>query len=536
MRGLVLVLFLLVAAWLAVPGAARAHEVVGVTTADGWLIYGAKTRFVRQAGPPGGGAAIVEATETVEAWSGGALAAFNSPVRAGESYTAVFWMRAAATAKVSALLLTNAPPYPTFARIEAVGEGAWKRVTITGVAKADAEAGRDALALHLGRAGGPVELGPAVILRGTPSTAELDALGRAYKPTRVVEDVTITAPDGVELAGTLRAPMGKGAYPVVVLLNGSGGHVRGEFKPLSERLLSAGIATLEYDKRGSGPSGGARTESVPVLAADAEAAVALLRGRADIDPARVVLVGHSQGGMIAPAVAARDPRLRGVVMQVAPALPSEQVVADQVTRQILVQWPQGGSYADQRAFIEMLIGVSLSERDAFARRSRLAALIEAAVAAGRIPRDAGDMLLGFFADGTMRDDILAYQPTPVLRKLRLPLLAVYGTEDPLVSAWQNAPAARAALKENRRAKVIELTGLNHYLQQAKTGAFEEWKTLGPPSPKALDYIVAWIEQTLAVARPPSPARRCSAATGCPPWRPGPSLPRRRGRRAGSRWG
>lgn len=493
MRVLVLVLCLLIAA-----PTARAADVVGVTPADGWLVYGAKTRFVRQDGPPGGAAAIVEATEMTDPWSAGAVAVFNSAVKAGEAYTAVFWLRAPAGAKVSALLLTNAPPYPTFAQVEIAGAGDWRRLTITGVAKADAEPGQDALALHLGRAGAPVTLGPALIVRGTPSAAELDAIERTYAPDRIAEDVTITAPDGVKLAGTLRLPAGKGPFPVVLLLNGSGGHVRGEFKPLSERLLSARIATLEYDKRGSGQSGGARTESVPVLAADAEAAVALLRGRADIDPDRVVLVGHSQGGMIAPAVAVRDPRLRGVVMQVAPALPSEPVVADQVARQIVVQWPRGGSYAGQRAFIEKLIAI---EDDAGARRARLAVMIDAAAASGSIPRDAGDMLLGFFADGVMRDDILRYQPTPVLRKLRLPLLAVYGSEDPLVSAWQNAPAARAALKDNRRAEVVELDGLNHYLQQARTGAFEEWKTLGAPSPKALDLVVGWIERLVGVPPP-----------------------------------
>ena len=494
MRVLVLVLCLLVAAPLA-----RAAEVVGVTPADAWLVYGGKVRFERDAGPPGANAAIVEATETTAPWSGGAVATFNGAVKAGETYTAVFWMRAPAGAKVSALLLTNAPPYPTFAQSEIAGAGDWKRITVTGVAKAEARAGQDALAIHLGRAGGPVQLGPAMILRGAPTRARLDALEKAYRPTRVAEDVTIIARDGVALAGTLRTPRGKGPFPVVVLLNGSGGHVRGEFKPLSERLLSAGIATLEYDKRGSGQSGGARTENVPVLAADAEAAVALLRGRAEIDPARVVLVGHSQGGMIAPAVAARDPRLRGVVMQVAPALPSEQVVADQVARQLVVQWPQGGGYADQRAFVEKLIATSLAERDAAVRRARLAALIDDAVATRRIPKDAGEMLLGFFADTGMRDDILGYQPTPVLRTLRLPVLAVYGSEDPLVSAWRNAPAARAALKDNPRAEVVALDGLNHYLQQARTGAFDEWMTLGPPSPKALDLMTAWIARTVGRA-------------------------------------
>lgn len=497
MRVLVLVVLLLVGAPMA-----RAAEVVGVTSAEGWLTYGAKTSFAREAGPPGGGAVVVEATETTDPWSSGAAAVFNGAVKAGETYTAVFWLQAPTSAKISALLLTNAPPYPTFARTELVGAGDWKRVTITGVAKADAAPVQDALTLHLGRAGGPVRLGPAIILRGAPSEAELAAIEKAYKPAGRAEDVAFTASDGAVLAGTLRTPSGKGGFPAVLMLGGSGVQVRGGFTRLQERLLAAGIATLEYDKRGCGQSGGERIETIPRLAADAEAAVAFLRARPDIDPSRIVVLGSSQGGVVAPAVALQDKRLRGVVMQVAPAVVGAQVVGDQVARQLVMQWPRGGSYEDQRRFVDGLLAIVKSASDPAARRARISQAVGDAVKAGRIPPDAAESIVAGLTD-VAASSVLDYRPAEVLRRLKGPALMIYGTKDVMVSATQNAPVARAALRGNPQARVVVLEGLNHFLQRPRTDDPEEWRALGGgmSDPEAMNLIVGWIEETVG-ARPP----------------------------------
>lgn len=492
MRILILVLCLLVAAPMA-----RAADVVGVTPADGWLIYGAKARFVRHDGPPGGNAAVIEATETTDPWSAGAVAVFNNAVKAGETYTAVFWLRAPAEAKVSALLLTNAPPYPAFAQAEIAGNGDWRRLTLTGVAKADAAPVADALTLHLGRAGGPVELGPAVIVRGAPSQAVLDDITRDYRPTRVGEDVAITASDGAVLAATLRTPSGQGPFPAVLLLGGSGPQVRGGFQRLQDRLLAAGVATLEYDKRGCGQSTGERIESVSRLAADAEAAVALLRTRPQIDPQRIVILGSSQGGVIAPAVAVEDKRIRGVVMQVAPALDGPQIASDQVARQLVMQWPQGGTYEVQRRFVDSLLAIVQANPDRAIRRARISDAVADAVKQGRIPQEAVESMVTGFADPSM-EAALAYRPVEVLRRLKGPALMVYGGKDVMVSAAQNAPVAREALRGNPQATVVEFEGLNHFLQRPKTDDLEEWRGLGGmmSDQPAMDYIVAWLEKTL----------------------------------------
>lgn len=443
----------------------------------------------------------VSPLETSSPWSSGAGVDFKSAVKAGQTYTAVFWIKAPLGAKVSALLLRNAPPYPTFGQAEILGEGVWRRILLTGVAETDAAPGDNALSLHLGRASGGVALGPAMILRGTPTQGELAALTRTYRPVAVAQDVAIVASDGARLTATLRTPTGRGPFPVVLMLGGSGPQVRGGFTRLQDSLLAAGIATLEYDKRGCGQSTGERIETVERLSADAEAALAWLRTRRGIDASRILVLGSSQGGVIAPAVAVRDKRLRGVVMQVAPAVPGAQVASDQVARQLSMQWPQGGSYQQQRLFTDSLIAIVQSTTDPAAMRAGISAAVAEAVKTGRIPQDAAKDLVTGFTDASMRD-VLPYRPFQTLRRLRGPALLVYGTKDVMVSSDQNAPAAREALKQNPEARVVVLEGLNHFLQRPHTDDPEEWRRLGGmmSDPQAMNLIVAWIEGTLDVRR------------------------------------
>ncbi len=476
-------------------------QAVGGADADGWTVYGVKRRLGRDAGVPGGMAMSIEAPRNdAEPWESAASTTISVPVRAGEAFTAVMWMRVPLGAKVTALLASNTPPYPSFAHAEVTGTGAWRREILSGVVHADAQPGQDALVLHLGAAG-TVDLGPAFILRGIATENDLDKLAAAYAPDRVAEDVTFPAPDGVTLAGTLRTPPGRGPFPVVVTIPGSGPQTRGGFVKLNERLLPERIATLEYDKRGNGQSGGTRTEAVPVLAGDAAAAARFLAGRRDVDKGRIVLLGQSQGGLVVATAAAgpaRDLPLRGVALLVSPALSGDRIVTDQVARQLQLGWPQGGSYEDQRAFVAGLIAVVRANPDPPARRAGLLAAIEAGVRTNRIPKEATDTLMAGFTDPSMRDAILDFQAAPVLERLRIPVLSVYASKDILVSASQNAPAARRAFRRNPRAQVVELEGLNHMLQVARTGGADEWSALGPPfsANSALDLVTSWLERRL----------------------------------------
>ncbi|PZR33167.1 alpha/beta fold hydrolase [Caulobacter segnis] len=484
-------LLALVLCFLIVAPAGDAAEVVGVTPADGWSIYGAKVAHLRDAGAPGGGATRVEATLTTDPWSSGATAAFAGGVKAGETYTGVFWLRAGEGVRISALLLTNAPPYPTFAITESIGSGDWQRLMVTGVAKADSEAGKDALALHLGRAG-PVTLGPAIILRGIPTPGELDALEKTYKPDRIAEDVTVAASNGVKLAATLRIPMGAGPFPAIVVVGGSGPQVRGAFRILQKRMLSVGVATLEYDKRGSGESEGPSNERVSVLAEDARAMVRLLRSRPEIDPGRIAVVGHSQGGMVAAQVAGGTNPPHAAVLLLSPAIPGREHTIDQIARSLVMNFPERGSYDVQRGFAARLIAAAPD-------RALVEAVVASGVRDGRIPQEAAEQVITALTDKVQLPAALERKPFEDLRRVRIPLLAVYGGKDALVRPQENVPAARKALAGNPRAEIVLLPRLNHALQVPLTDDPEEWRTRpAMDGVEVLERVAGWLEKTLGV--------------------------------------
>jgi len=154
----------------------------------------------------------------------------------------------------------------------------------------------------------------------------------------VEEEVTVGA-DPWLLPGVLALPKGEGPFPAVVLVHGSGPNDRDEtvgasrpFRDLAWGLASNGIAVLRYDKRtrAYGPKIPRDIGLDDEVIADALAALESLRGRPEVDPGRVFLLGHSLGGILAPEIARRDGRLAGVMVLAATARPFFQVLIGQL--------------------------------------------------------------------------------------------------------------------------------------------------------------------------------------------------------------
>ncbi len=156
------------------------------------------------------------------------------------------------------------------------------------------------------------------------------------------EDVEIRTPAGIRLTGTLTIPRGRatGRAPAVVTITGSGPQDRDDESPylpgirayreLADTLGRRGIAVLRMDDRGiNGSDAGPPTATSADFANDIRAGVAYLRTRDEIDPARIGLVGHSEGGIIAPMIAATDPRLRAIVLLAGTASPGRAIVMQQ---------------------------------------------------------------------------------------------------------------------------------------------------------------------------------------------------------------
>ncbi len=303
---------------------------------------------------------------------------------------------------------------------------------------------------------------------------------------------------GVRLAGTLTVPPGPGPFPAVVLITGSGPQDRDEtlmghkpFLVLADALTRRGVAVLRYDDRGTAQSTGqfkAALESD--FTADAVAAVDWLRGQPKIDPARVGVLGHSEGGLIAPQVAGERPQVAFVVMLAGPGVPSIEVMQAQ-RRAVLKAAGLPEAAIEAKAALGDAVDAAV-----MAAPTTEAARAEAhrILVAGGLPGPAVDAQLGMFASPWYRD-FLAHDPRPALKALRVPVLAVNGSVDVQVVASQNLPAIRQALADNPKATVLELPGLNHLFQTSATGDPGEYGKLEETmSPKAVSVIVDWIAQ------------------------------------------
>ena len=299
----------------------------------------------------------------------------------------------------------------------------------------------------------------------------------------------------VRLAGTLTLPSGKGPFPVAVLVSGSGANTRDEpilghqiFLVLADHLTRHGIAVLRYDKRGVGESSGDYPKATTQdFADDAQAAVRYLATRPDIDRRRIGLIGHSEGGLIVPIVAARDPSVSFIVLMAGPGVNGTDLYVEQARRvlQAMGATPEAvAKAASQRA---ALIRVIEATRDPADLSARIATLADQAM-----PPATLKTLVDTYNTDWFRA-FFAYDPQPTLRKVRCPVLALNGDKDVQVSSSQNLPAIRAALAANHDVEIDELPNLNHLFQTAKTGAIGEYGQIEETmAPAALDIITRWI--------------------------------------------
>ena len=316
----------------------------------------------------------------------------------------------------------------------------------------------------------------------------------------IAKDVQIPSEPGVILAATLYLPAAhsKGPYPLAVLIGGRGPNGRGGFSEIIKRLAADGIASLEYDKRGTGQSTGTYEEDAYRLAADAAAAVAAMRRRSDIVGNRIALIGHSQGGVVAPAVAAADPKIAAVVTLAGNVGEGLSYVRKGIYRQMMTMIPADREALGSAAVdaVMALLQARVDGRDGETIARLRANVLDRFEAAG-FPRPQAEQALA------MIDVPDAWKASKLrsasdLKALHIPVLAIFGTKDPM--ALNDAPAARAALASNRRARVVILDGLGHSFQEgAVTGAPDEVSKLGPylGSPRLAILVGDWLRDTLS---------------------------------------
>lgn len=465
-----------------------------------WQPYGAPSTYQRDARVPGGGTLRIEPRPTPgEVWSSGAGLLIPAALPTGERITAALWARAERPAHVTVTIQGGAPAYVALSVTDIDLTPNWRSYTITGVAQRDLPASSQSLTVQVGRAATAVSLGPVAFLPGHPSAAFVRDAFAGLRALSVAQDVRVSSDPGVVLAGTLRTPEGHGTgpFPLAILIQGHGPNGRGGYTKLSDRLLADGIATLEYDKRGIGASTGTYDEDIPPLTRDAAAWIAAMRHRPQIDGRRIALVGHSQGGVIAPAVAAADPTIKAVVTLAGSVGDGLPYLRRAIHNQMITAGLPEAVVAPVVDATGTLLQARSDGQDAETIARLRKALTDRFEAAGFSHPQAQEAVDKIDVKEAWRANEL--RSASDLRQLRMPVLAVFGSRDPLVVASEEAPEARRVLAGNPRAEVVVLEGLSHWFQEgAQTGGEAEVAKLGPNlgSPRAVSLTGDWLRDVL----------------------------------------
>lgn len=321
---------------------------------------------------------------------------------------------------------------------------------------------------------------------------------------------------GIKLAGMLTIPQSEGPFPAVILISGSGQQNRDEeilghrpFLILSDYLTRRGIAVLRVDDRGIGGSTGNFSEATSEdFAGDVLAGIEYLKSRGEIDPARIGLIGHSEGGLIAPIVAVESPDVAFIVMMAGPGITGEEILYLQSGLISRAEGIDNETIARNNALMKSIYSVIKEEQNDTIAAEKLQELImdEMENLSEEDKKSSGysEDALKAQVNAQVQNLIspwmrffLTYDPAPTLRKVKCPVLAINGEKDLQVPPKENLKAIEEALKAggNRDYTVKELPGLNHLFQTAETGSPSEYAKINETiSPVALELIGDWVSE------------------------------------------
>lgn len=314
----------------------------------------------------------------------------------------------------------------------------------------------------------------------------------------------------IRMAGTLTLPEGKGPFPAVVLMSGSGPQDRDEavmghkpFLVLADHLTRAGIAVLRYDDRGVGRSGGSFATATHLdFAADGRAAFEYLKTRVEIDPARIGLLGHSEGSVHAPIAAAEAKDVAFIVSLAGVGVPMQQLMERQA---IDLAAAAGVTYAPSK--LERAVDSAIYERlrthpddpetPAFLRekmKEAFAAMSPETKKVFDLNEDTYESRVQLVLTPWFKK-LALYDPAPVWAQIRCPVLAINGEKDTQVAADENLAGLRRALEAagNRGVTTRKFPGLNHLFQPCRTGSPGEYAQIEETmSPEVLAMVADWI--------------------------------------------
>ena len=313
------------------------------------------------------------------------------------------------------------------------------------------------------------------------------------------EDVKFENPDAkITLAGTLTLPNKDGVFPVVVLITGSGPQNRDEellghkpFLVLSDYLTRNGIGVLRYDDRGVGESQGKFADATtPDFATDVQSAVNYLKTRKDVKKNKIGLIGHSEGGAIAPIVAANSKDIAFIVLLAGPGIAGDQIL---LLQKALIERAAGVSEPDIQSGQTLLKGayeIIKATTDSTSVEGKLSAYFNA----NHVPEKEALAITNQLSSVWMQY-FIKYDPSLALQKVKCPVLALNGENDLQVPARVNLDAIKLNLEKagNKQVTIKLLPKLNHLFQESETGSPSEYAKIEQTfSPTALKEISDWL--------------------------------------------
>ena len=333
-------------------------------------------------------------------------------------------------------------------------------------------------------------------------------------------EVRIPAPQGHLLAGTLLLPDGVEEPPVVVLITGSGPQDRDEtvmghkpFLVLADALARRGIASLRYDDRGVSESTGDHAAALTTdFADDAVAAVEWLRERDDVSSKWIGLIGHSEGGVVAPIAISRDPDIAFAVLMAGTGVDGGRILTSQTKRIMEVAGTDQADIDRVISLHESLMDATRDSVDLEELLRRYLLLTEAQIEVslgGAGEQYTDDRLLDLrttvaemkrTGQSPFSDWLQAFirlDPRSYLARMRCPVLAINGSNDVQVLSDLNLPEIeRAITTGGGDVTIIEYEGLNHLFQKSDTGAVEEYASIRTTmEPAVIKDIADWILKT-----------------------------------------
>ncbi|KAA8479973.1 hypothetical protein BDE36_3340 [Arcticibacter tournemirensis] len=318
----------------------------------------------------------------------------------------------------------------------------------------------------------------------------------------------------IQYGATLTLPVSTSPSPVVILITGSGQEDRDEtvfghkpFLVIADHLSRNGIAVLRVDDRGVGKTtGDAKNATSEDFAQDVLAGIAYLKTRKEIDPARIGLIGHSEGGIIAPMVALRSKDVSFIVSLAGVGVTGKELIKRQVEHSYT---RMGFDQEGVKRILDMM-DVLIKLSDEYPDEAKLKSEFKPAFQkwldqqpedflrkAGFKGPDA-DKAIGMMANRTYSPWMryfFKYDPATTLTKVKIPVLAMNGEKDTQVSAKENLEGFRKYLTQagNKDFKIALLPGLNHLFQTADTGEVGEYADIEETfAPEALKVMTDWI--------------------------------------------